>query len=682
MEDNSKNYYYLKNNEKQSQYISYIINSLIKSKQNQILILSPIFIREDNSSLIIFFTEENSNFLYISLISLININENNFKEVKIEFKKEHDFSFGEIKISHNKKNLIILNENKTKAYIILNFIEEIILNNNNTINLQENNYFEIKNGNILDIKFTNSENDNDLIIYAIYCTNNILSIFNNKYLGKEFQIFLNESIIDFQILKKENEYGLYLFDKFGNFKIIKNIQDIKNIPKSDKSDLVLNIDIYDKILYDINNIYTNNEYKKCYLEFYNIENNMNIISVIRTTNNSIDFGILINNKLYILKKYNLDINEGENIENVIPINNELNKCLIKSNKNIYLLDIPSFSVLFLPFALKEDKKNSQDILLIKNEIINKINISLLLNLPSKLDNKYFGINYNFYNNNLLCIKTKYPEIIIKIYDFEIDTMNNNNKNNKINIENDKNKLNDDTKILMQDLLVSIEKQKELFLSNKILQNNKEEYYDKILEEIFSNVNVDILNKNTNNINESIGLMKEWYINAYTNIKLYGNLIKNKYKSINNNIEKSKSFSEQMKKNDEIVLNIKKRIENKFKLIEKNEKEIAQLKNDNNDLIKEFYLINNNNNQNQKNFTNDEIVKRTNNYILRNIKFVENNLLNNNDIPNDINFQQMKNFPLTMKHLDVSQKENIMSLIDSINNLINTLKNFHDRIKEK
>ena len=137
----------------------------------------------------------------------------------------------------------------------------------------------------------------------------------------------------------------------------------------------------------------------------------------------------------------------------------------------------------------------------------------------------------------------------------------------------------------------------------------------------------------------------------------------------------------MKKSDEIILNIKKRIENKFKLIEKNEKEITQLKKDNSDLIQEFYLMNNNDTQNCKNLSN-EIIKRMNNYILRKIKFVENNLLNNNDSLNDINFQQMKNFPLTMKYLDVSQKEKLFSFIDSINNLINTLKKFHDRFKEK
>ena len=116
MEENSKNYYYLKNNEKQSQYITYTINSLIKSKQDQILILSPIFIKEDNSSLIVFFTVQNFCCLYISFISLINANENKFKEIKIEFNKEHKFTLGEIQISQNKKNLIIL---KLKKEIFL-----------------------------------------------------------------------------------------------------------------------------------------------------------------------------------------------------------------------------------------------------------------------------------------------------------------------------------------------------------------------------------------------------------------------------------------------------------------------------------------------------------------------------------------------------------------------------------
>ena len=42
---------------------------------------------------------------------------------------------------------------------------------------------------------------------------------------------------------------------------------------------------------------------------------------------------------------------------------------------------------------------------------------------------------------------------------------------------------------------------------------------------------------------------------------------------------------------------------------------------------------------------------------------------------------MKNFPLTMKYLDEAQKEKINNLIYSINNLINTFKNFHEQIKK-
>ena len=123
MEQNSKNYYYLKNNQNISQYISHIIESQIKTKQNQILLSYPIFIREDNSTLFTFFHQLKSPYFYISFISLINSNENKTKENKIQFKKEKDFSFGEINISYDKRHLIVLNENRNKAYFILNFIE-------------------------------------------------------------------------------------------------------------------------------------------------------------------------------------------------------------------------------------------------------------------------------------------------------------------------------------------------------------------------------------------------------------------------------------------------------------------------------------------------------------------------------------------------------------------------------
>ena len=680
MEPIPKNYYYFKNNQKISQYISHIIESYIKSKPNQILLLNPIFIREDNSSLVIFFTQLNSPCLYLTLISLMISNENKFREIKIEFKKENKFLLGENMISNDKKHLVLFNENKNKAYIILNFIDQIIIKNSNTIELKENNYFEIEKGNILDIKFNKMENNDETIIYAIYCNNNKLSIFNNKYMNKEFQIFLNNPIIDFQIIKKGNEYNLFLLDKLGNFRYIKNIQDVKNLPKSDESNLLIKIEILDKILFNISNINTV-EFKKCYLQNFDIDNNTNITSVIRTTDNFLDLGILINDKLFIIKKYNLEKNNEEKIDKIIPINNDLNKYLIKSDKNLYLLDIPSLLSLFLSSSLKENKNNQQDILLIINEIISKINLNLILKLPSHIDNKIFSINYNFYNGNILCIKIQQINVIIKVYDFEIENFKN---NNILKLEENNNKLND-TKIIMTNLLASIEQEKEIFMSHEIIKNKKEEYYNKILEEIYSNINLNMnmLNtlQNNNNINHSIELLKDWYINAYTNIKLYGELIKSKYNLINNNIEKCKSLSDKVKKSDDIVINLKKNIENKYNIIKQNENVITQLKKDNNNLINDFYIMNSNDNKNEKNFSN-ELIKRTNNFILKNIQYVEQNLKNNNELFNTVNFEQMKNFPLTMKYLDESQKEKISSLIDSINNLVKTFINFHEKIKEK
>ena len=272
-------------------------------------------------------------------------------------------------------------------------------------------------------------------------------------------------------------------------------------------------------------------------------------------------------------------------------------------------------------------------------------------------------------------------MIIKVYDFEIENIKN---NNILKLEENNNKLND-TKIIMTNLLASIEQEKEIFMSHEIIKNKKEEYYNKILEEIYSNINLNMnmLNtlQNNNNINHSIELLKDWYINAYTNIKLYGELIKSKYNLINNNIEKCKSLSDKVKKSDDIVINLKKNIENKYNIIKQNENVITQLKKDNNNLINDFYIMNSNDNKNEKNFSN-ELIKRTNNFILKNIQYVEQNLKNNNELFNTVNFEQMKNFPLTMKYLDESQKEKISSLIDSINNLVKTFINFREKIKEK
>ena len=682
MEQNSTNYYFLKKNQKISQYISNITESLIKTKENQILLSSPIFLSEDNSSLITFFYQQNSPDLFITFISLANSNENKLKEIQIKFQKEKKFVFGEICVTDNKRHLIIFNEKRNKVYAIINFIDEIILNNKDIYELQENNYFEIEKGKILDIKFNAMEDNDDIIIYAIYCDNNIITIFNNKFFNKEFTIFFNQPLVDYQIIKtSKNKYDLFILDISGNFRYIKNIQDIKNIPKSDNSNLIHKIEIYDKILYNINNSNIINEYKKCYIQNFVIDNNMSISSVIRSTLNCLEIGVLINDVIYIIKKYKLDLDKEEKIEKIIILNNEVNKYLIKTDKNIYLLDLPSLTELFLPLTLNKNNNNiKQDILLIINELISKMNFTLLLKLPSQIDNKQFAINYNFYNSNILCIKNNYPKVIIKVFDFEIESVGNENNNNSdVNLEDIIDKKVNDTKILMQNLLTSIEQEKEIFINNEINKNQKEEYYNKVLEEICRNINMNMINNN--NINESIELMKDWYINAYTNIKLFGELVKEKYNSITNRIEKSRILSEQVNKNDEIVNDLKQKIENKFKLIEDNEKEISLLKKENNKLINDFYIVSKNNIQGEKKFAN-ELIKRVNNSILNTIKYLENILLNNNDVFSDINFEQMKNFPLTMQYLDTFQKEKILSLINSINNIMNTLKNFHQKIKEK
>ena len=43
-------------------------------------------------------------------------------------------------------------------------------------------------------------------------------------------------------------------NSFGNFLVAKEINDIRNIPKSDKSELFLKIKLYDKIVQNINTV--------------------------------------------------------------------------------------------------------------------------------------------------------------------------------------------------------------------------------------------------------------------------------------------------------------------------------------------------------------------------------------------------------------------------------------------
>ena len=680
MERSNQNYFYLEENKNLSKYISNIINTYQKKHPNKIFHLTPICLLEEYSALILFSSDLSN--LYMTYISL-NSKDNKYREIKINFPKKK-FILDEINLTSDKKHLILFNQEKNQAFIILNYTNEILSNNNDNINLEQKNFFEITKGKILDIKFNERNNDDinddNLVIYAIKCDNNILSIFNTNYPNKEFQIFFKDDISDYHILKnKEHNYDLYIMNNSGFFSAIKNINDVDKIPKSDESELILKIKSYDKILYNINNININSTYNKCYLVSDN-----NIISVIRTaSSNIIDIGMLINDKIFWIKKYSIENNER--IYKIIKINEHINtnynnKFLISTDKNNFLLNIPYLSILF---SMK-NKNNINEIISIINEMISKINFTLLLKLPNNADKNSFCINYNFYMSNILCIKkNKIENLIVKIYEFQIDNKLTVAKNNNNIIYDDKNELNNEKNIMMN-LKINIEQDTEIFQKNEININQKEEYFNKIIEEIFNSINnsVNINNSPNNNINQNLDMMNDAYSNAYFNIKLYGDLIKNKYDLINNNIEKIQKYEKKVEKSNEIIDNLKKRIENKIKIVENNEKEILMLKKENANLINDYYILSENNNQ-QKNFTN-ELIQRINHYLTKNISFVENNIINNSICSSldKINFEKMKNFPLNMKYLDDSQKEKLKNIINSVNNLSLSLKNLHEKFNEK
>ena len=689
-----KNHYFLKFNENLSIFISNLIDNYKRVKKKEIFINSLFF---NDESLYLFFISY-SNFKYYLTIIHVTSQEDNLKEIELIIQKQIIFKYGNIKLSEDKKHLVLFNDQRNKVFIIFNYIQTIKINDKIILD----NYYENNKHKIIDIKFNLSfeaQNsiDKNIILYGIYCNNDYLSLFNNKVLNKEFQIFFNEPFLDFQIINNINGgYDLFIMNYYGNFKYIKNIDDINNIPKSDKSELFQKIKIYDKIAYNINNcsMLLNNKFIKFYFLPQNVINDktmksINIVTSLRATSNTLDIGVLINNNLFIIKKYNLsnkendDINK-EKLDEIMLFNNLLNKFIIKSNYGIYFLDIPY--LLNLGLVLKENNSDNneqmkQEMLLTINEIISHISLSKVLNLQLK-NNNNISIIYNFYGGSIILIKNNENNLIIRIYDFEIDEPNlfEDESNNSI-IKNN-NSIGNEEKLLMKNLLKKIIIEKEQLIKQNINIINKSEYTKKVLEEFSNNIDNLMINssENSNNINNNINKINELYEKVCMSIKLYGEKIKYENESLNKSFIKRKQISENIDKEEENIKNIKKSIENKLKEIEDNQSKIMKYRNKNNDLLYEYYLKNMNVNNEGKNCAN-ELIKRVNNYILKNIELIQ-QMKNNTNISYKLDFEQFNNFPLTMKYLNNTQEKEINNIIDLITKLSIIMKNFHEQFKEK
>ena len=703
------NYYILKYNENLSTFISNEIE-LYKKNKNKEILKNSIFFNEELLNLI--FISYSNNSYFLTAISVTS-QENKIKERQLIIPKGIFFKFGgNIELSEDEKHIVIFNEEKNKLFIIFNYIQKINLNEKIILD----NYYENKEDNIINIKFNNLNLQNDgekslaidkdIIVYGINCTNNNLSLFNNKYLNKEFQIYFNEPFIDFQIINNDiGGYDLYIMGSYGNFKFIKNINDFNNIPKSDKSELFQKIKIYNKIAHNINNspYLFKNEYIKFNIQIQNninekIEGYQNIINVLRCSKNMVDIGVLINGKLFIIKKYYLgkeeenddDSNNEEVISDIIPINNIINKYIIKTNYNIYFLDIPSLFNLCLILKGKNNDKNpeqaKQELLFLINEIISKINLRIILKLSSN-NNNIPSIIYNFYKGSILFIKeANNTNIIIRIYDFEIETPNlcekkiNQSNNFIIHEKNNEQKLNEE-KLAMENLLkklkIEIEQLKEKYLNSL----NKNEYINKVIEEFSFNINNIINNNNiSRNIDNYLNQINEWYKNLYMSIILYGEKIKNEDDYIKQRLIIRNKMENNLKKDEENIENIKKRIDNKLKKIEENENKIIQLRNHNNNIMYENYLKNMNNINEGKIFSN-ELIGRVNDQTIKNIKYFQETIQNNRNYEK-VSFEQINNFPLTMKYLNNAQNNDMNYVFSLIKNLLIVLMQFRDNIKKQ
>lgn len=688
------NYYILNYNEKISHFISNIISIYQKNKE---VLIDTIFFDEESLNLIfISFLKKN---FYLTVIP-VSPSMNKLLELPIELPEDEKFLFKNMKLSEDKKHIVLLNDGSNKLFIIFDYFQKINLYDKIVL---ENSYSN-KKYKIIDIKFNYKnispkinksddsliDNESDIILYGIKCNNENLSLFNSKYLNREFNIFFNEPYIDFQLVFNSNSrgYDLYIMNSFGNFLVAKDINDIKNIPKSDKSELFQKIKLYDKIIQNINiaPILSKIEYIKFYFQPQNSVKN--IATMIRLSINTLEIGSIVNNKLFLFKKYcfnnsSISNNDREEIKDIIPRRNYINQYLIKSNKSLYLLDVTSLDNLCIPLTgdyISKDQKK-QDILLNINEIISNITISKLLNFPLNQDNKYYSIIYNFYQGSIFFIKKdKNNKYIIKVYDIEVDIgIFYQNESNNSAIYNNKQKSNEEI-IFMQDLLKLINLEINNLKQSELDSKKNGENCNKMIEECTNNINSLYLQNNNINLSNGIDHLNESYINLYKVIKLYGQVIQDKYDTINKSITEGKEIENNFKKSTDKVNTSMKSIDDKLKIIEENQKKLTDLRNENNNLMFEYYLRHMNENNKQKKFCTNELVGRINNQILHNMKILQDKFQNNSNNLDKLNFEQLKNFPLTMKYMNNYQKEKCYSMINSIKNLISTLEKFKENLK--
>ena len=216
---------------------------------------------------------------------------------------------------------------------------------------------------------------------------------------------------------------------------------------------------------------------------------------------------------------------------------------------------------------------------------------------------------------------------------------------------------------------------------EIKDNNINEYYKKLLEEYSVNINnlINIYNNN-NDINSKINQINNCYKNLYLSIQLYGQKIKDKNEFINDCLSRRVKFEKHMIKDEENLNNAMHRINKKLKMIEENQNKIMKLRDENNNNMYKYYLMNMNNKNTEKNCSN-ELIKRINNHTLKNIEFLREKMKDNNyfDRPK---FEELQNFPLTMKNLNNNQINEMKNIIKTMKQLKNILLQYHEKLKRE
>ena len=640
---------------------------------------------------------ENEINIYLSEIGetlKISVNENLYKNLENSLKKHIGINIKDILIlNSNSQNLNLdilnnnnINDNNLYIYSLDNNYElykryfneifktknenfnfyvsnELIQTFNFNFNFNFNNNNNINNNNNKNNENNNNFNDNEIII-------NKLKIVLENFKNSHIQIQSNLKIIKYLLVNNISNITKSLYVFYKNFNIQTNVlkQNFSNFnfiyseTQKHLENLNNKFKTFIQFKLSLNSLKQKDFFEKIFNENKIKKTKENIFNQFKNLSEKIKDK---EKKYENLLKNIYDLNLENNINKIID-NNELD--LIKEKFNKFSEFISKYSKLKFENDLKQIN-NGLNLEKIEKEYENIINQSIFNNLLSDCEKLVFNFK-DFISNNVL----------IKFFDYSNKIFNNINSINEINkkLKSYQNLLNNIEKEIYSFIFYINEinnfqfyyneferricflknlKIKINFLKDDIKNENKNRnFYNQKLSEKNNNKLINDFTKNNNNNN--IQIFFDWNEIKY-NFDIYGDIYYNSINIYENEEEKNNNFNNNNKIiiNENIdynnrIFNLNKEIE-KYSFIIKDLKEKIKLKEktleefQNNFKKINYYfdeIKNNNNNiENNFNFQNTYLIKKTFFEYFTNILTIKNNEINTLNKKYNILFMNIEDY---------------------------------------